>query len=139
MYMSYSAGKAASAIVGVRRLLVNRKQTFLHLPKTSSEYGVQFVTSTMTQSARQLPDPLVESIAGLSAGLASTLIAHPLDLIKTRLQGIRLGSQPYVQLLNSPYYRQLIEHIQRRLEVLSVLQETLPAMKASWEPTVVLV
>ena len=93
----------------------------------------------MTQSARQLPDPLVESIAGLSAGLASTLIAHPLDLIKIRLQGIRLGSQPYVQLLNSPYYRQLIEHIQRRLEVLSVLQETLPAMKASWEPTVVLV
>jgi len=42
----------------------------------------------MAQSVRQLPDPIVESIAGLSAGLASTLIAHPLDLIKTRLQGI---------------------------------------------------
>lgn len=42
----------------------------------------------MAQIHQQLPNSLVESIAGLSAGLASTLVAHPLDLIKTRLQGI---------------------------------------------------
>lgn len=35
----------------------------------------------------------VETIAGLSAGLVSTIIVHPLDIIKTRLQG-RLGSPP---------------------------------------------
>lgn len=30
---------------------------------------------------------LVETIAGLTAGVATTIIVHPLDLIKTRLQG----------------------------------------------------
>ena len=30
---------------------------------------------------------LVETMAGFSAGIASTLCLHPLDLIKTRLQG----------------------------------------------------
>ena len=42
---------------------------------------------------KSLPQPLIESIAGFVAGVASTLVAHPLDLIKTRLQGtIRLMS-----------------------------------------------
>ena len=42
---------------------------------------------------KSLPQPLIESIAGFVAGVASTLVAHPLDLIKTRLQGtIRLIS-----------------------------------------------
>lgn len=31
--------------------------------------------------------PLVEAYAGLAAGIAATLVAHPLDLVKTRLQG----------------------------------------------------
>ena len=30
--------------------------------------------------------PLIEVIAGFSAGIASTLVAHPLDVIKTRIQ-----------------------------------------------------
>lgn len=35
------------------------------------------------------PSPaLVETIAGLAAGVASTLTAHPLDVIKTRLQSL---------------------------------------------------
>ena len=34
-----------------------------------------------------LPQPLLEAIAGLAAGVTSTLVAHPLDVIKTRLQG----------------------------------------------------
>lgn len=29
----------------------------------------------------------IETIAGLSAGLVSTIVVHPLDIIKTRLQG----------------------------------------------------
>lgn len=33
-----------------------------------------------------LPQPLIESVAGFVAGVASTLVAHPLDVIKTRLQ-----------------------------------------------------
>ena len=31
--------------------------------------------------------PLIESIAGFAAGITSTLVSHPLDVIKTRLQG----------------------------------------------------
>ena len=30
--------------------------------------------------------PVLETISGLTAGIATTLTAHPLDLIKTRLQ-----------------------------------------------------
>ena len=30
---------------------------------------------------------LIESSAGFVAGVAATLVAHPLDLVKTRLQG----------------------------------------------------
>ena len=35
-----------------------------------------------------LSTPVVETIAGFTAGVISTLCLHPLDLIKTRLQGI---------------------------------------------------
>ena len=36
---------------------------------------------------RTLPQPLVETIAGFTAGVATTVVVHPLDLLKTRLQG----------------------------------------------------
>ena len=56
-------------------------------------------------TASQLPAPLVESIAGFTAGVATTFFAHPLDLLKTRLQGeFNLGavkSQPGVLTVNS--------------------------------------
>ena len=35
----------------------------------------------------KLPQPIIESIAGLTAGVVTTVVVHPLDLIKTRLQG----------------------------------------------------
>ena len=38
-------------------------------------------------NSEALPQPLIETLAGFVAGIASTLVAHPLDLIKTRLQG----------------------------------------------------
>lgn len=34
-----------------------------------------------------LSSSFVESVAGFTAGIVSTLCLHPLDLIKTRLQG----------------------------------------------------
>lgn len=43
-----------------------------------------------------IPPVLVETISGLMAGLLSTLVAHPLDLIKVRLQG---SSYPSLNIL----------------------------------------
>jgi solute carrier family 25 folate transporter 32 len=34
-----------------------------------------------------LSSSVVETVAGFTAGVASTLCVHPLDLVKTRLQG----------------------------------------------------
>jgi Mitochondrial carrier protein len=41
---------------------------------------------SMNNNHARLSPALVETIAGLTAGVASTLAAHPLDVIKTRLQ-----------------------------------------------------
>jgi solute carrier family 25 (mitochondrial folate transporter), member 32 len=38
------------------------------------------------QKRHALPLSLVETIAGFSAGIVSTLAVHPLDIVKTRLQ-----------------------------------------------------
>lgn len=41
----------------------------------------------MSQSGHAGISPaLVESVAGLSAGTIATLIVHPLDIVKTRMQ-----------------------------------------------------
>lgn len=37
---------------------------------------------------KTLPKPLIDLIAGFFAGIASTVVGHPLDVIKTRLQGM---------------------------------------------------
>ncbi|TQV92149.1 hypothetical protein V2A60_004450 [Cordyceps javanica] len=41
-----------------------------------------------------LPPAVVESIAGLSAGTIATLVVHPLDIVKTRMQIYRSVSDP---------------------------------------------
>lgn len=38
-------------------------------------------------SKTQHSQPLAEAVAGFTAGVVSTLVAHPLDVLKTRLQG----------------------------------------------------
>ncbi|KAL8710491.1 MAG: hypothetical protein Q9220_004923 [cf. Caloplaca sp. 1 TL-2023] len=45
--------------------------------------------------AFQLSQPVIETIAGFIAGAASTLVAHPLDVLKTRLQVDRVSSSHF--------------------------------------------
>ncbi|KAL9108938.1 MAG: hypothetical protein Q9227_006334 [Pyrenula ochraceoflavens] len=40
----------------------------------------------MTSKTHGLSPPQIETLAGFSAGVISTLVAHPLDILKTRLQ-----------------------------------------------------
>lgn len=40
----------------------------------------------MTQNHAGLSPASVETIAGLSAGSIATLVVHPLDIVKTRMQ-----------------------------------------------------
>jgi len=52
---------------------------------------------TATKDAGLSP-ALVETVAGLSAGSMATLIVHPLDIVKTRMQRVLLlSSAPLVQ------------------------------------------
>lgn len=55
---------------------------------------------TETKDAGLSP-ALVETVAGLSAGSMATLIVHPLDIVKTRMQRASLprsSSRPSTQL-----------------------------------------
>lgn len=56
--------------------------------------GTKSLTYEMFQSDMTndnlLSQAFIESVAGFVAGVASTLVTHPLDLIKTRLQGKQL-------------------------------------------------
>lgn len=47
---------------------------------------------------KTLPKPLIDTIAGFFAGIASTLVGHPVDVVKTRLQ-----SKPHPRLPNVTY------------------------------------
>lgn len=49
----------------------------------------EIIQHDMTNN-KLLSQSFKESVAGFVAGVASTLVTHPLDLIKTRLQGKQL-------------------------------------------------
>lgn len=53
-----------------------------------------------TSNRHGLSAASIETIAGLSAGLVSTVVVHPLDIIKTRLQGLS-WTESSAQLLTS--------------------------------------
>lgn len=53
----------------------------------------------MNNNHARLSPALVETTAGLAAGVASTLAAHPLDIIKTRLQSRSPLETPYFSTL----------------------------------------
>ena len=40
------------------------------------------------QTGAGLSPSLIETVAGFSAGIISTLVVHPFDVVKTRLQGV---------------------------------------------------
>lgn len=44
-----------------------------------------------------LSPAVVESIAGLSAGIIATLVVHPLDIVKTRMQSTCNSRQDYIE------------------------------------------
>lgn len=58
--------------------------------KTQCRYALLSRLRDMTDHAwhRNLSPAVVETVAGFTAGVVSTLALHPLDIIKTRLQGM---------------------------------------------------
>ncbi|KAK3944143.1 mitochondrial carrier domain-containing protein [Diplogelasinospora grovesii] len=52
---------------------------------------------TDSKNAGELSPALVETVAGLSAGSMATLIVHPLDIVKTRMQIHRSATNPSAQ------------------------------------------
>lgn len=89
----------------------------------------------MTDKA--LPQPFVETIAGFVAGVASTLVAHPLDLVKTRLQGKNPPSGAYAYRVEPVDKIQLIEILHLNLAALSALYVRLLGTKASSQDSIV--
>ena len=53
-----------------------------------------------------LPPSLVETVAGFTAGIVSTLAVHPFDVVKTRLQGRNFRG--FEGLAREKYWRELV-------------------------------
>ena len=50
------------------------------------------------QTGSTVSPSLVESIAGFTAGIVSTLVVHPFDVVKTRLQSKCISRSVYMEL-----------------------------------------
>lgn len=81
---------------------------------------------------KALPQPLIETIGGFLGGVASSLVAHPLDLLKTRLQGTsppKPSAVPYLR--QSSDGPQLTENLHLKLLALCAFYGTLHEMTVS--------
>lgn len=80
-----------------------------------------------------LSPSFVETVAGFTAGIASTLCLHPLDLVKTRLQGRywQCNMRRERWLTFRPPLSQLIDHHLRELAVRFELSVTSPDVRVA--------
>ena len=85
-------------------VMVPRKQCLVHQqqsavgsdPRSAIDNTFFLLTlEQLSESPRSMNDKhalqssFVEALAGFTAGILSTLVVHPLDIVKTRLQGKR--------------------------------------------------
>ena len=88
------------ALASYSNLLSNSRQTFArptcaitkhqHPPIPSGHVAITPGVSMTEPKDAGLSPALVETVAGLSAGSMATLIVHPLDIVKTRMQSVSL-------------------------------------------------
>lgn len=77
-------------IISISKINCPSRFSYLSQPPNNAQpHSYPFMTG---QNARLSP-ALTETLAGLSAGAASTLAVHPLDVIKTRLQSMFAPAQ----------------------------------------------
>ncbi len=78
----------------------------------------------------------IESIAGFTAGTVSTLVVHPLDIIKTRLQSkLRHQMIPPVLPMSKLISPQSIQTRALLLKLVPVRRSTLSPPSASFTPS----
>lgn len=75
-----------------------------------------------------LTQAFIESVAGFVAGVASTLVTHPFDLIKTRLQG-KLSQLPIKS--KSPIFRGLKKKKKIRFVVKKFIRQSIVDRESS--------
>ncbi|KAK0379677.1 hypothetical protein CLIM01_02932 [Colletotrichum limetticola] len=68
------------------------------------------LTSMSESKNAGISPALVESVAGLSAGSVATLVVHPLDIVKTRMQIHRSAANPSVSLTTMSLIRTLTQN-----------------------------
>ncbi|KFX95358.1 hypothetical protein O988_05831, partial [Pseudogymnoascus sp. VKM F-3808] len=85
----------------------------------------------MNENHARLSPALVETCAGLSAGAMSTLVVHPLDIIKTRLQ-IHRTHITHTPTTSLTLARSLLSHPQPLTSLYRGLTPNLLGNSASW-------
>lgn len=75
---------------------------------------------------------LVESIAGLTAGSVATLVVHPLDIVKTRMQLHRSSAPPSASLTTLSLVRSLVQTPQPLRALYRGLTPNLLGNASSW-------
>ncbi|EMR64868.1 putative solute carrier family 25 member 33 protein [Eutypa lata UCREL1] len=87
----------------------------------------------MTQNHEGISPALVETIAGLSAGSVATLLVHPLDIVKTRMQIHRShGARRPTSLTTVSVLRELVRTPQPLAALYRGLTPNLLGSASSW-------